>query len=248
MRLKMKPLLFNIVIIAYLISNCGNSPMDVVNKGQLQMRISFAEEINKASTLIESAIVDRRITVTVFNSNGGVIASSDLTQNGTRWQGEIKLDPADDLTVKAEVFDEFVLHYTGSRSGVNVKAGQNTQVEIPLFNVESHNIFNIQLSPPSPASLAFNEDVECTFDYTTPESGVQIFGFPFSNGSLTPNYVVVSGAPLYPVGSGNGTASFTITSGNANVNVDQIEFKMFNADQSQILLRIFIPVMYNFSP
>ena len=61
MRLKMTPLLFSIVIIAYLISNCKNSPMDVVNKGQLQMRISFAEEINKASTIRESANIDIRV-------------------------------------------------------------------------------------------------------------------------------------------------------------------------------------------
>ncbi len=245
MRLKMTSLLFNIVIIAYLISNCGNSPMDVANKGQLQMRISFAEEINKASTLRESAIIDQ-MRVTVSNSNGGDVAFSDLIQNGPRWEGEIELDPADDLTVTVEASENSVLRYAGSSSGVNVQADETVEVDITISNPA---IYNIQLTPSSPESLRFNERVNIFFRYLTNEtSGVEISGFPFSNSSLTLNWSVgsIDQRQFYRVGSGSGTDSFTITSGDATV--DQIEFKMRNAaDLNDVLKVDFLSVEYIFS-
>jgi hypothetical protein len=106
------------------------------------------------------------------------------------------------------------------------------------------NISNIQLSPSSPASLIFNQNVDITFDYTTEEAGgVRIFARPFSSGSLTSNYAAHS-SPNYPVGSGSGTGYFTITSGAAIV--DQIRIRMYNDDQSVLLLEFFIPVEYHF--
>jgi hypothetical protein len=107
------------------------------------------------------------------------------------------------------------------------------------------NISNIQLSPPAPASLDFNQHVDISFDYETDEAGgVRIFARPFTAGSLTPNYAA-SGSPLYPVGSGNGTGFFTITSG--DVSVDELRIQMYNSDQSQLLLEFFIPVEYHFA-
>jgi hypothetical protein len=106
-------------------------------------------------------------------------------------------------------------------------------------------ISHIQLSPPSPASLALNQNVNITFDYMTAASGgVRIFVRPFTGGALTPGYAA-SGSPLYSTGSGNGSGSFTITSG--NVVVDRLRFQVFNANQSQLLMEFFIPVNYRFA-
>ena len=108
----------------------------------------------------------------------------------------------------------------------------------------TNSITNIDLYPPSPATLAFNEHVDITFDYSTNETGgARIFVLPFTGGSPTPHYAV-SGSPLYPFGAGSGSGFFTITSG--EVTVDQVRFKMTNADQSKVLLEFFIPVKYKF--
>ncbi len=101
------------------------------------------------------------------------------------------------------------------------------------------------MTPSTPADLAFNERVEISFNYTTDQAGgVRIFARPFTNGSLTPNYAA-SGSTLYPVGNGSETSAyFTIKSG--EVTVDQIRFRMTNADQSQVLLEFFRAVQYQF--
>ena len=107
-----------------------------------------------------------------------------------------------------------------------------------------NSMHNIELSPPSPASLYFNDDVNITFDYSTNEfGGVRIFVRPFTDGSLTPNYAA-HGSPLYPYGSGSGSGLFTITSG--EVIVDQVRFQMWNGDQTELLVESFIDVEYHF--
>ena len=120
---------------------------------------------------------------------------------------------------------------------------QNTDLT-ELFEI-TNSISNIQLSPPSPTSLVFDERVNITFDYVTNEAGgVRIFIRPFSNGLLTTNYAAHP-SPIYPVGSGSGTGFFTIMSGDATV--DQLRIQMLNADQGVLLLEFFIPVDYGFS-
>lgn len=107
-------------------------------------------------------------------------------------------------------------------------------------------IFNIQMDPPSPSSIKFNQHLNINFDYETDfPGGVRIFARPFTNGALTPNYAA-SGSPLYPTGSGSGNGYFTITCG--DVTVDLIRFRMYNADQSILLLEFFVPVEYEFHP
>ncbi len=122
--------------------------------------------------------------------------------------------------------------------------------EVRYFDVEPLNtdcsdyISNISLDPETPATLQVGQEVHITFDYATNEAGgVRIFVRPYTDGSRTPNYAAHS-SPLYPVGSGTGTGWFTIESG--NVMVDQLEFSMFNADQSLLLVEYFIPVEYHF--
>lgn len=113
------------------------------------------------------------------------------------------------------------------------------------YHYAAHAISNIQFSPPPPASLLLNQDVDITFDYTTVEpGGVRIFARPYTAGSPTPDYAA-HGSPNYPVGTGNGDGNFTITAGNSVV--DEIRFTMLNDDQSVLLLEIFVPVHYIFS-
>ncbi len=105
-------------------------------------------------------------------------------------------------------------------------------------------ISNIQLDPAPLAALQWNQNVNITFDYDVDVAGgVRIFARPCTHGSLTPNYSA-SGSPLYPSGSGSASASFTITSGEAMV--DEIRFRIYNADQTVLLLEFFVPAFYYF--
>jgi hypothetical protein len=74
-------------------------------------------------------------------------------------------------------------------------------------------------------------------------NAVRIFARPFTGGALTPNYSAC-GFPLYPVGTGTGTCSFTINTGVTTVN--RIRFQIWNADQTVKLFEKFIPVHYQF--
>lgn len=115
--------------------------------------------------------------------------------------------------------------------------------ELPQASAE-HLVSQITLSPATPNILKFGDNVNISFSYnTTQAGGVRIFPRPMTGNALTPNYAA-SGSPLYPVGSGNGTAYFTITSG--PVTVDKIRFRIYNADQSVLLYNITIPVHYKF--
>jgi hypothetical protein len=112
------------------------------------------------------------------------------------------------------------------------------------FLFYAHSITNIVLSPPSPATLLPEGDIDITFDYATTHPGdVLIFARPFTNGSLTPGYWA-HGSPHYPSGNGSGTGWFTIPYG--NVAVDQIRFQIKDINQTQVLYELFIPVKYRF--
>lgn len=108
----------------------------------------------------------------------------------------------------------------------------------------AQRISNIHISPGQIAKLAFNEPVRVTFDYASNElNGLRIFVRPTSGEKTTPNYRA-SGSPLYPRGTGNGRAEFTISSGAATV--DQIRFQIYNAKQSRLIFEFSIPVKIKF--
>ncbi|MEZ4702631.1 MAG: T9SS type A sorting domain-containing protein [Rhodothermales bacterium] len=108
-----------------------------------------------------------------------------------------------------------------------------------------HGISNIALDPSGFASLVHGEDVSATFDYATSEvGGVRIFLRPMTGGDLSPAYSA-HGSGIYPAGTGAGTGFFSITEG--DVTVDQIRFRMTNADQTVVLLEFFLDVDYVFS-
>ena len=113
-----------------------------------------------------------------------------------------------------------------------------------LFGDPAHIVTDIDLNVDTPDVLKFNENVNISFNYSTRQAGgVRIFARPFTNGALTPNYAAHA-SPLYPTGSGNGTGSFTITSG--QVVVDQIRIQMWDANQTTLLFEAFLPVYYRF--
>lgn len=115
-----------------------------------------------------------------------------------------------------------------------------------LFGPVPNQVTNIVILPASPASLAFSDNVNITFDYSTGEAGgARIFCRPFTNNALTPNYAA-HGSPLYPAGLGSGSGNFTITSG--NVEVDSIRIQMWNAAQTALLFETYVPVRYTFGP
>jgi len=108
----------------------------------------------------------------------------------------------------------------------------------------AHEIGGIDMTPTSPAELLDGERVTIRFTYITEEQrGVRIYAIPFTKGQMTPG-ASVSESPLYPVGKGEGSAYFTINS--KDVLVDQVQLLMTNADQSKVLLELFVDVQYLF--
>jgi hypothetical protein len=114
-----------------------------------------------------------------------------------------------------------------------------------LFSDSAYIVTNVSLSPDTPDVLGFNQNVNLSFNYLTTRlvDGVRIWARPFTNGALTPNYAA-HGSPIYPIGSGQGTGFFTITSG--QVVVDQIRIQMWDPNQTTLLFEAFLPVYYRF--
>jgi hypothetical protein len=102
----------------------------------------------------------------------------------------------------------------------------------------------ISLTPFTPNILLVGQNVTVSFRYRTDQAaGVRIFARPFTGGAPTPNYSTC-GAPIYPVGAGTGTCSFTITGGAVTVN--RMRFQVWNANRTIKLFEKFIPVHYQF--
>lgn len=119
------------------------------------------------------------------------------------------------------------------------------QFQMPVvyvFRSSSSSVSNIRLTPSSPAAIAQRKEIEVNFDYENNESGnIRIFARPMTAGNLTPNYAA-SGSPAYPPGSGSGTGTFNISSGETRI--DEIRFRIYNDDLSSLLLGFSVPVDY----
>jgi len=106
-------------------------------------------------------------------------------------------------------------------------------------------VTDIKCYPPSPANVGFSQPIDVTFTYSTDEpSGVRIWVRPFTDGQLTPWYEAHN-SPIYPVGTGVATGSFTIL--HDEVTVDSLRFQMRTADMSTLLLQTFYPVEFVFT-
>jgi hypothetical protein len=112
----------------------------------------------------------------------------------------------------------------------------------PVFALT--DICDIQIGPDAKvAAFALGQQVTVSMGYVTDEpGGVRIFARPFTNGNPTPGYGA-SGSPLY-TGSGIADGTFTINSGAAVV--DEVRIEVYNADQSLLLRRMWIPVHFRF--
>ena len=138
-----------------------------------------------------------------------------------------------------EVVEETTL--PGEVVELSAAAPRATAATVPLANL----IHSIVVTPPTPNTVAFNSNVEITASYKTNEAGgVRIFFRPMTGSKLTPNYSA-HGSPLYSVGDGTATGSFTITSGKGKVKVTKIRCQMLNDEQSVLLYQAFVPVVFN---
>jgi hypothetical protein len=146
--------------------------------------------------------------------------------------------------------DGSVSYTVGTYTGATVRSGTITVAGLTHSVTQGpaprHEVTNIVMTPSSPASLVFSDEVNITFDYHTDEDdGVRIFARPYSDGSPTPNYAV-HGSDVYPAGDGSGTGWFTILSG--GVTVDQVRVFINNADFTELLFETYIDVSYDFIP
>jgi len=111
----------------------------------------------------------------------------------------------------------------------------------------AHSIGDILMTPQPPAELLDGDPVTVRFTYVTEEErGVRIYAIPYTKGGITPGAEVFQ-SPLYPVGKGEGSASFTVNS--MDIRVDQVQLRMTAADDpSKILLEHFVDAIILFSP
>lgn len=106
------------------------------------------------------------------------------------------------------------------------------------------DICDVSIGPDSKAAaFALGQQVSIFMGYQTDEpGGIRIFARPFTNGNPTPGYSA-SGSPIY-MGSGTANGTFTINTGVAVV--DEIRIEVYNADQSLLLRRMWVPVNFHF--
>ena len=108
----------------------------------------------------------------------------------------------------------------------------------------AHSIDKIVVTPKPPAQLLDGEPVTVRFNYETDEQrGVRIYAIPYTKGEVTPGADVFQ-SPLYQVGQGEGSASFTIDG--QDIMVDEVQMMMTTSDQSQILLELYVGVEFLF--
>lgn len=114
----------------------------------------------------------------------------------------------------------------------------------------AHSVTGITLSPANPNVMKFGQIITVNFSYDTIEAGgVRIWARPITIDPvtgldmLTPNYSACP-SPIYPVGSGTGSCTFTIVDGDTQV--DKIRLQMWDVNQTVRLFNIKIPVSYKF--
>jgi hypothetical protein len=105
----------------------------------------------------------------------------------------------------------------------------------------------VSLDPQSPASLLFGQRVTISYDYNILEAdGVRIWVMPYSNGTTSPKYSYTS-SPLFQ-GTGSRNVTFTITSGETEIVVDQLRVIIADPTGTQVISEYFETVSYTFGP
>ena len=248
----------------------ATAAVDVIRADNHPVQTIFLNQVNTGTlrtieVYVAPGTSQLRATLVWTDEPGAVNAAVELVNNvdlnvthGAATYLPWRLDPANPANVATTGVDnrnnveQVVINspasgiYTINVRGTSIPTGPQpyTLIVTGRSQLPANSITNIELTPPSPATVEFNEHVDITFDYSAnEEGGVRIFLLPYTSGSPTSQYAV-SGSPLYPVGTGSGSGYFTITSG--EVTVDQVRFEMTNADQSEELLEFFVPVKYHF--
>jgi hypothetical protein len=190
------------------------------------------------------------------NATGMLLDSDGATQDNPFPPPPIEFGPHVTLFVAATgECIRSILTEGGSQNPDQPDQPENNSVIYDSIIVEApcefaHKITDISLSPSSPDTLKIDEEVNVDFNYYTEESGgVRIYVTPFTDKSPSPNYIAepdlnAKDSTLHPTGSGSDSARFTVTSGDVTVN--QIQFIMYNADHSKVLLEFFTPASYTF--
>lgn len=119
------------------------------------------------------------------------------------------------------------------------------EVLFPVSNTFGEVLIdNIKFCPESPVRMDNGERVNISFDIqNNTGADIRVFPRPFTEGSLSPGYAA-SGSGSYGNGANNVDAFFMINSG--DVRVDQMRFRITNADQSQILGDFFMETDFVF--
>lgn len=92
-------------------------------------------------------------------------------------------------------------------------------------------------------AYATGEKVFVDFEYSIDQpGGARIFVRPFTEGAQTPGYSA-SGSPVY---SGTGTSESNFTLNTAGPTVEELRFRITNADQTETLREFYVPVHYEF--
>ncbi|AQQ72339.1 Gingipain R1 precursor [Limihaloglobus sulfuriphilus] len=205
----------------------GDPAMEIRTSGRVLLNVSHP-----------SSVYNGVMTVNVRNSYGTAVQNALVCIDGQGVYTKKYTNSSGNATFY------FIPDSTGAMD-VTVTKHNYTPYEgsvdiVPIPNA----ITNIEFDPASPSSLAHGERVYANFNYTTNDTGgIQIFVRPYTNGSRTPNYGAHgSGWYAYPSGSGSGW--FTINSG--NVVVDQVQFTIYNHDQSQLLLELYVDVDFTY--
>ncbi len=222
--------------------------------------ILVASAINGLSSLFNNLVAGGPSTIYTLTMN--MDGYGTLSGYGTYDEGTVA-----SVRANADTKWEFV-EWTGDIDTVSDRLSSRTTMVMDgdcmitahfrLRDITPHTVYNIVLNTQWPATLYYGEWIKINFDYTVEfnfysEAGLDvdivpdahILARPFSNGALSPGYLVRGYNFLRPWDK-EGESEFTITSQPGQVVVDQIRFQITNADKAIIFHEFFVPVIYTF--
>jgi len=182
------------------------------------------------------------------------ISTMPVNENTFVGAGMYKEGSKINIRASAETGWEFI-EWTGDIETIANRFSSNTDI-VMNGNYEitahftypeiAHSISNVVFNPEPPAQLSFGEKVKVSFDYKTNDKiAVYIFIDPFTNGSITSEYLL-NGRRLYHPWQSKGEVDFTFTLQTDPVVVDQMRFRIMNIYETDVLYEIFVPVNYTF--
>ncbi len=222
--------------------------------------ILVASAINGLSSLFSNLVEGGPSTSYTLTMN--MHGNGTLSGYGTYNEGTVS-----SIRANPDIKWEFV-EWTGDIDTVSNRLSSSTTIvmdgdyiitaNFSLREITPHTVYNIVFNPQWPATLFYDEWVTIEFDYTVEfdylssnDSDVDIvpdahiLARPFSNGALSPGYLVRGYNFLRPWDK-KGECEFTINFQPDQVVVDQIRFQIMNADKTIVFHEFFVPVIYTF--